>query len=279
MKETFNHKAASSFYLWFDNYLLSKGEAFINRIDNFYPSSDNSLPGFSVYSSPYKQIVWDESISGATIPSGVYHNGDFIPKGVSGLKIDHLNGRILLSSGIGVDSFSGVFSQKEFNTYFANESDLPLVLEGIMGNNPNLDSPATGIPSSIYSAPCCITSISASKNTPFSFGGQDITDFSARVLVVSKDLWQMDGLLSIFRDSNNTTIPLVPSSGLPLDFYGDLKYNYNYSNIEQLFCSPNLFIEKVLGSKTSEKINNNQTYFVSSLEFQLQAFRYPRQEV
>jgi hypothetical protein len=340
MKETFNHQVTASFYLWFDNYLLDKGEAYINEVSAFYPSIDETLPGFSIYAAPYKQFVWDSSISGAKVLSGVYPtNTDiFLTRGQSGIKFDYLNGRVFanteitgqlaeyvennysgienlvvsknceyfvyqdnklvespglpdgyyyvvngddLDAGIySIPSFTGEYARKEFNTYLTNEKDMPLVFEKIMGNNPNVEQVATGLAPYIYAAPCCIVSMSTSQNTPFSFGGQDRTETTARVLIVSKDMWQMDGIMSIFRDANNLTFPIIPSSGLPLDFYGDLKQPYNYKELAKQFCSrSNLSIDKVFTSRVSEKVNGNSSYFVSSLEFQLQAFRYPRKTV
>jgi hypothetical protein len=177
-----------------------------------------------------------------------------------------------------IPGFSGVFSRKEFNVYSTNESNFSFVLDSVMGNNKNIDHPETGIDPYVYAAPLCLISFSTSANSPFSFGGQDRTDVTARVLTVAKDRWQMDGLMSIFRDSNNLKVPLIPSSGSPLDFYGDLKYDYNYHTLYDQYCNDGtaLFIDKVVTSKISEKKNGNSTFFVSSLEFQLQSFRYPR---
>jgi hypothetical protein len=340
MKETFNHKAESSFYLWFDNYLLDKGQAYTTETGVFYPTVDETRPGFAIYSCPYKQLVWDRGVAGATVMSGVFPMSTDIelPRGASGLKIDYMNGRVFTDiaitgelaqyvqsgySGLNgiyvqknseyfvynngqlveaaalpdgyyyvvngndksfgtyvIPGFTGAFSRKEFNVYPTNESDYPMILERVMGNNPNLDAPATGINPYDYAAPMCLISMSSSNNTPFSFGGQDMTDLTARVLVISKDKWQMDGILSIFRDANERQIPLIPSSGIPLTFYGDLKYDYNYSDLYNQFCSnTSMYINRVVASKITERKNKNSTFFVSSLEFQLQAYRFPRLEL
>lgn len=276
MRETFNHKAESSFYLWFDNYLLDKGQAYINETGLFYPAPDSTRPGFSIYSSQYKQLVWDYSITGATVMSGVYNSSGFIPNN-SGIKVDYQNGRVLCDAA--QTNLSGVFSRKEFNVYPTNEADFPLELEKIMGNNPNIGKQNTGISPYNLAAPCCLISLSSSENTPFAFGGQDITNATARVLVVSKDKWQMDGILSIFRDSNNSKIPLIPASGVPLDFYGNLKFNYNYRDLYSEFCGNGFYVDRVITSKVAERTNKASTYFVSSLEFELKAFRYPRREI
>lgn len=106
-----------------------------------------------------------------------------------------------------------------------------------------------------------------------------MTEVTARVLIVSKDKWQMDGILSIFRDSNNLRIPLIPSTGTPLDFYGDLKFNYNYESLSQEFCNTNMYIDKVIATKITERKNNDAALLLSSLEFKLHTYRFPRQEL
>ena len=50
------------------------------------------------YSSPHKQWVFDESVEGAQIPSGIYNNGEFIERGDNGLILDFDDGRVILDS-------------------------------------------------------------------------------------------------------------------------------------------------------------------------------------
>ena len=66
MKEQFVHTLTNSFMLWFDNFLLKKGEAFSNQTGTFYHTPDDFLDDSYVpFSSPYKQFVTDSSIAGA----------------------------------------------------------------------------------------------------------------------------------------------------------------------------------------------------------------------
>ena len=68
MKPQFDNKVMSSFFLWFDNKLLDKGEAFENVTGKFYDASEE-YGGYSTYASSYSQFVADASITGATIPT------------------------------------------------------------------------------------------------------------------------------------------------------------------------------------------------------------------
>ena len=282
MKETFSHKLFSSFLLWFDYQLLKNGEAYVNQTGIFYPTVDESLPDYSIYTCPYKQLVYDSSIAGANIISGVHPVGSssFKNRGTSGLSIDFQNGRVLLNSGVNLPSgFSGSFAKKEFNTYITNFDSSQFIFESVMGNNPNIEITPTGIPSRVYAAPCAILNLANSLNNGFAFGGEDKTTSTIRAVIISQNLWQQDGVLSLFRDTNNLPFPIIPSNEIPINYLGDLKTGYyNYENLVSTYQAPGQmpWIEKVYSSKTSEDANKNGNYYVSFLEFDINAVRIPR---
>ena len=83
MKPTFAHDVLNSFFLWFDNFAMKKGDAYVTYTTKLYPTTDDRLgAGKIIYASPYKQWVYDKSITGATIPSGFTIDGSF--KSISG---------------------------------------------------------------------------------------------------------------------------------------------------------------------------------------------------
>ena len=71
MKPQFDNQIMSSMLLWFDNKLLTNGEAFQNTTGRFYSVLDEFY-GYDTYASTYSQIVADASVTGATIPTGLY---------------------------------------------------------------------------------------------------------------------------------------------------------------------------------------------------------------
>jgi len=78
MKPTFTHNVINSFFLWFDNFLMTKGDAYKTYTTKLYNYEDLRLGGDKVvYGSPYKQWVYDKNITGATIPSGFTINNQF----------------------------------------------------------------------------------------------------------------------------------------------------------------------------------------------------------
>ena len=110
MKEQFQHKITNSFILWFDNFLLTKGEAFSNKTGTLFNYTDSRLDSrFTPYGSAYKQWVTDSSVTGATIPSGVFINGNFSGRD-DGVVLDFDNGRALISGDVTTSTVTGEFA-------------------------------------------------------------------------------------------------------------------------------------------------------------------------
>ena len=140
MKEQFQHKLTTSFFLWFDNFLLTKGEAFSNKTGEFFYYDDTRLDStYKAYGSPFKQWVTDSSVTGATVPSGVYIGGDFSGRN-NGVVIDFENGRALVSGSDEDLTITGEFSVKDFNVYMTNDTEEDLVVENKYTVNSRLPS-------------------------------------------------------------------------------------------------------------------------------------------
>ena len=128
MKPQFDNKVMSSFFLWFDNKLLTKGEAYENTNGLFYSTSDEYY-GYQTYSSSYSQFVSDASIAGATIPVQLSVGGSPISVGSNGLyDINYLNGKAYFSASQ-TSTVSGNFSIKDFNIYLTNETEDQILFE------------------------------------------------------------------------------------------------------------------------------------------------------
>ena len=86
MKPQFDNQVMSSMLLWFDHTLLTKGEAYQNTTGQFYSVSDEFY-GYNTYASTYSQIVADASVTGATIPTGLYVGDNLVNVGEGGLTV------------------------------------------------------------------------------------------------------------------------------------------------------------------------------------------------
>ena len=122
MQPQFQHKLITSFTLWLDNHLLTKGQAFRNISNHTLISNpDSTLADQTVFSSAYKQWVFDSSVPGATVNNYVSGLGftNLNRSLYNDLKIDYNNGRIMYdSSNTAITSstkFQVNFAVKDFN--------------------------------------------------------------------------------------------------------------------------------------------------------------------
>ena len=281
MIEQFQHRATTSFLLWFDNYLLKKGEAFSNKTGKLFNYSDDRLDSnYKAYGSAYKQWVTDSSISNVIIPSGIYISGSFVPRG-NNLIIDFENGRVL-ASGVSTSApVTGSFSVKDFNVYFTNDSEDDLIVERkyiqnsrIFSNDENYIFPYDQV------VPAIFLSSDSMRNDGFAFGGMDTTKINMKAVVLAENAYQLDGVMSIFADSYNENFASIPFSGHPQTEYGDLKNGfYSYSDLKNNYSSNlSFFINDVNCSKLSDKARTTLTdnLYVGFLDFEIHQQRYHR---
>lgn len=283
MIEQFQHKVSTSFMLWFDNFLLKKGQAFTNKSATFYNYEDDRLDSrFKAFGSPFKQWVSDSSIVGADIPSGVWVNGFFTGRSPN-VTLDFDNGRALLS-GFNINPsipVSGSFAQKDFNVYFTNETEDDLLVSGTFKTNPAILSGAVGaIPPYDQVVPAIFISNAGGKNEPFAFGGEDTTRTMMKAIIIAENSYQLDGVLSIFADSQNEVIRTIPFDNYPITEYGDVKSGfYSYEQLKaDNAAEPFFFIEDVVASKLTDKARKAiaSDLFVGFLDFEVSQQRYPR---
>jgi len=279
MIEQFQHKLTTSFFLWFDNFLLKKGEAYTNTTGDFFYYSDPRLDStFVTYGSPYKQWVTDSSIAGATIPSGVFIDGVFSGRN-DGIVLDFDNGRALISGSVTDSSITGSFAVKDFNVYLTNDTEEDLIVENKYTVNSRLPSgPWTYIEPYDDVVPAIFLSTDTIENKPFAFGGMQDTVVNAKAVILAEDTYQLDGVLSIFMDSVDEIITAIPMSGYPITELGDLKNNtYSYTVAKDQHTGETaFFVDKVKTSKLSDRTRNvlaNELY-VGFIDFDIRQHRY-----
>lgn len=281
MKHQYQHNVTTSFAMWLDHHLLERGDAYKNHTGILTYYSDPRLPSsLKAFGSLYKQWVFDSSITGAVVPSGVYVNGAFKGRN-DGIKIDYLNGRVL-STGIPTNAIvTGSFAVKDYNIYLTNENEDDLIIEN---NNlaANQKFPWTGkyvqpydqtIPA-IYIAP------EGFHNTPFAMGGEDETRSMFKCVVFAENPYSLDGVLSIFADTSQRVFKLQDFSTFPINEYGDAKAPpYIYDDYyDEAAPQAELFIDHVTVSKLKDSRSRTQNpkSFVGFIDFEIIKYRYPR---
>ena len=275
----YQHKVMTSFLLWFDNHLLTKGEAFSNKTGTLHYFDDSRLPdSYKSYSSPYKQWVTDSSISQANIPSSFMGSGRS-----DNIIFDFENGRIIETGGaFGTsETITGTFAVKDFNIYLTNETEEDLILESKFVQNSRYGNSESGIKPYDQAVPAIFINSETVQNVPFAFGGEDQTRMSIKAVVLAEDAYGLDGVLSIFADTRHKNINLIPFSGHPITEYGDLKNgSYNYTTLANSYANTEepLYIEDVVVSKLSDKAQKQSIgdLKVGFIDFDIYQHRYPR---
>ena len=285
MKPTFTHNVINSFFLWFDNFLMTKGDAYKTYTTKLYNYEDPRLGGGKViYGSPYKQWVYDKNITAATIPSGFTINNQFVPTGTSGMKIDFDNGRIIFNSGVSTSlNVTGTYSVKEVNSYITDQPEDNLIIENKFVTNSRFTVSENYIPPYNPVTPCIFASIETAHNTAFAFGGEDETKCIIKVVAFCENLYQLDGVLSIFGDSYNEIFSIIPMTGHPLGEFNEMKTGayptgYDYKNLSNAYNSQTLFISHVETSKIRDSVIKelNPILHIGFLDFEIKTYRYPR---
>lgn len=282
MIEQFQHRATTSFLLWFDNFLLRKGQAFSNQTGKLYNYADDRLDSrYKAFGSAYKQWVNDSSIVGANVPSGIWVNGSFVNRG-NNLIIDFENGRVLGSGISSTANVTGSFAVKDFNVYFTNDTEEDLLIDRKYSANPRVYSPSINyVDPYDQVVPAIFISSETMRNEPFAFGGEDTTKIGMKAIVIAENSYQLEGVLSIFADSRNEVVSNIPFSGNPTTEYGDVKNgSYSYQQYKNTFDSvnPYFFIDDVVSSKLNDKARKSlmNDLHVGFIDFELYQQRYPR---
>ena len=281
MKPQFQHELTTSFMLWADHFLVEKAEAFQNYVSPLYPmASDDQLgEGFVTYSSPHKQWVFDESIEGAQIPSGIYNNGTFMERGDNGLIIDFDDGRVILDASFGANNntLSGEYSVKEFNWYITNQTEEQLIIDSKFDSNGRFKQDLSGIAPHKQVVPAIFVNPELIENEPFAFGGEDKTTTNIRCVVFAENTYQLDGALSFFTDSKNEVFKKLEYSDYPLTEYGDIT-GFNYKELSDNKQKNFFHIEEVRASKLSDRVSKNidPSLFVGFIDFEITNLRFPR---
>ena len=246
MKISFGHEATTSFTLWFEHHLLEHGEAYNNMTGNLFVPNDLSGAGTSVDKED---------------PTNGYY-------------IDFNNGGIVVTGAAASANmnWSGAFSLKEFNIYNTNHTEESLVIEGKFDTNSRFTVIESGIAPYDFVTPAIFINNEYIENEPFAFGGEDKTVMNFKSVVFAENLYQLDGVLSLFADTRNVAFSSVDFGAHPINEYGDIKTGkYSYDELATEYKSEIFNIERVNTSKISESIRSSisPSLYVGFLDFEV----------
>ena len=96
-----------------------------------------------------------------------------------------------------------------------------------------------------------------------------------------EDSYMLDGVLSIFADSHNENIAIIPMEKHPFNEFNDLKAGiYNYKNLSKEHNKCNgMYVNGVATSKLTDRARKSLSndIFVGFIDFELQQHRFRHQ--
>lgn len=276
----------ASFFLFADHKIQQQGVAYNTLTVRLFPTVDRTIPtGYQSYSSPIKGFLYNSGISGATIINSISGGGFSSPlTRTSGIYIDYPNGRVLVPVSLGTNLvLTGTASLNEINVYLPNETEEQILTQGKYFINPRFYSSlsTSGAPPNIFATPAIFINQISAHNEAFQLGGLVNSKSTITVTALCESNFQLNALLSIFRDLRFQFFPQLNTITDPLNQYGDVKggdgtgYNYLYT-VQQYGAPGNLvYISDVRTAKISNKVrmNLNPQIFAGIIDLQTEFIR------
>lgn len=286
MTPQFNNILLSSSLLWLNHVLANDGQGYYNVGTRFYPTNQR-YNGYYAYSAPYKQFVFDSSVSGATIPTGIYVNNVFVGPGVSGFAGFNMEEGLALFSTQPPTSatISGNYSAREIAVKNISEQEESIVLEKkfINKNKTNPLVAASGYLSDQVPFPVAFMRVENDQNIEFAFGGEESSNRTLRISVFADSEYLMGAIKSLLVDKTRTYIPLHNIDENPLDRLGRLTGVYNFTGLynSKVLSNNAAFISNIsaLDYNTqylSEFKKINDAVYLTVVDIETQTIRFPR---
>jgi len=297
MKVQFENKVMSSLLLFVDHEVIQKGDAYTNTGSAFF-KIDSLFKNYYVYSSPFKQLVSDVGVTGASTPTvltGIYFSAPGTTDYTEGPmhvqsgtppwgfdSINHLQGQLYFTGDtdpVAGSGISGSYSVKDFNVFLTSMPEEQLLFETKLELNPRTKQTiSTGVDSNVQTYPAIFIKDNGGRNEEFAFGGVDDTIVNARAIVLADSMFSLDAVCGILKDTVRKNMPIVEQTGLNLNALGGFTgVNYNYTGtVDEGY----MFIDRVTVSKNianrGDFENLNPNVFSAFVDFELHAYRMPR---
>ena len=297
MKVQYENKVMSSLLLFVDHEVTQKGEAFTNHGSTFY-KIDSLFSDYYVYSSPYKQLVSDISVTGSSAPtvlSGIYFSAPGAPgtqpydvgpmyPGSGGFdSINHMQGQLYFTGDtdpVAASGISGSYSVKDFNVFLTSMPEEQLLFETKLSLNPRTSdlNPSTGMEANAQTYPAIFIKDNGGTSEEFALGGVEDTIVNARAIVLADSMFSLDAACGILKDTVRKNMPIFEQSDLNLNALGaftGVNYDYTgsatgaYSYIDRVTVSKNI-------ANRGDFENLNPNVFSAFVDFELHNHRMPR---
>lgn len=286
MIQQFENQLISSFALWLDHTILQKGLAYTNHSSFFY-NTNQVYSNYKVHAAPFKQFVYDTSVTGATVITGIYLSGSFKNPGQNGFSgINYQEGYAYFSSNITTTgSISGTYAIKDFNIKLTSEPDEVILFETKYQIRPKFNQAYSGLSPDTETYPIIYVKNNGGQNEPFAFGGVDDTITNIRCFIMSDSQYKLDAVNSILKDQRQSVFGILNSGEMPFNSFGGFySGNFNYlSKVAGKGGSNLAYISRVDVSKINintlaltdlKRINSN--IYAGIVDFEISTIREPR---
>lgn len=250
MNSQYDHNLISSFYLWLDDFLVNKNNCSftgINQIFEYYEAND--IPSnMNAYYSQSNQF----SCGHEAAKDFFYKDGNIIYQDVfseNKVLIDNNNSRILIDKQISEENFvySGNFIEKEINLYISDQTEEDIIINTnfIIESGQSYLEYVDQVSKKMYKTPCVFIINDSSYNKGFAFGGTKETTSYIKSVIFASNLWQLNGILSIFRDASEKHVNLINNDDFPYGEFWHCKSGiFNYSEYSESKKIDKVFIKK-----------------------------------
>lgn len=278
MKYNFDHDVDASVFLWLDYLMVEENEGF-QTYSGALRASTALVSGYNSYSAAHRQFVYDSSISGVTVPSGIRVSAGFIPTGSSGVVIDWYKGQALSTGSLSSPSMA--YSYKEINIYFTSSSAQQVLFENKFVLNPRSRPSNENFDAKDLVYPCIFIKSSAGANKPLCFDGCATTNMPVRLVVLAENPYQYRAITAALRDEKHKMMALFSPSQLPFNnLYSLNAPSFDYSSSVTTIQSDSsrlAFIREVSVSDFQDRVNNEIAphVFGGIVDLDLEFVRFP----
>lgn len=232
----YENKVMSSMLLYLDNQICSKGEAYTNLTNQtIYPIDSNSevyhsgnltVYPFHIYALPYKQIIIDESITGANICKGVTKDGVYStpngnPANGDFQSILHHKGQFLFVDDQDSSTLTVSCAVKDFNIYISSKFEEDLLLKTAFQTNPKISQTLAGLPDETETFPAIFLKNMGGENQPLALGQRAHNVITRiRAVVMADSAFNLDAVCNILKNTKEDDLPILEPGNLPFDSIG-----------------------------------------------------------
>ncbi len=204
MIKTVDHFLASSLKEFLNHRCLKDLQAFTTVSGTLTQYTDPKWRDKTAIGSSYASFVYDASIPGATVATGL--------PGVPDVIVDYKNGRFLAPTGTVATGLSATFSVNDINFYVSSDPDAKLIFKEKYLVNPSLKAATAPLPPKSYIAPCVFVKSYRSENSDHCLGGETEAHINFRVIAMMKTEAQLLGFQHVVRNCRQDIFPLILGS-------------------------------------------------------------------